>query len=131
MKQTTKEYLKDIRNWYHVFVGIPIGYALILLFGFNNRKEYPYNFTLTWEDFDIHNLILPPFIILVFLGVGSFLWERRQDRIKEGSSDMRDVYVSMISGLVGGYLAMIYGNIWIAVFTVVLAMWLVVKHYKK
>lgn len=124
MKETTQQYIKNIRNWYHVIIGLSFGYTICLVL-FSNRENFP----ISW--FYWNNYALPPIVSFILLGIGSFLWERKQDKIKENSSDMRDVYVSAISGLLGGYIAMTYANIWIAVITNIIAIYILLKHYKK
>lgn len=123
MKQSLKQYLRDIRNLFHVIVGISFGYALgFVMFG--NRDKFPI------EDGYYGNL-LACLVVSIPIGIASFLWERHQDKITENSSDMRDVYVSMISGAVGGLLGMLWGNVFVSVIVCGISTVLIVKHYKK
>jgi len=123
MKQSNKQYIKDIRNWYHVLIGFAVGYGLILLFGFNNRENFP----LSWSDF---RTLLAPIVGGILVGFASFLWEKQQDKVSPNSSDMRDVACSGISAFIGGLSAIIYGNIVVAIILLGISTVVVFKHFK-
>jgi hypothetical protein len=124
MKQSDKNYFKELRNWYHALIGSTLGYDFSLIFGFPNREKFP----LRWDDL---RTLLAPVACTVIVGFGAFLWEKRQDRIKENSSDMRDVYFSMVATYLGGFVSLFCPNWYIAVFFTIISVIIVKKHYKK
>ena len=119
-----KNYFKDLRNWYHVLIGFTLGYCITLLFGFPNRENFP----LSWEDF---RTILAPIAGAILVGLGAFQWEKRQDKISEGSSDMRDVYVSMITAYLGGVVALFYANLITAIILTGISFVVFIRNYNK
>jgi len=123
MKQSTKNYFKEIRNWYHFIVGVTAGYLITLVL-FSNREKFP----ISWEYW---NNALYPLAGGVFVAIASLLWEKRGDKIKPNSSDMRDVWFSSVSAVLGGYLSMIYASWYIAIPMTVLSAYLIIKHNKK
>jgi len=123
MKQSTQQYFKDIRNLYHFLVAFPIGYLICVVL-FSNREEFP----LSWEYWNNYGY---PGAAFVFVGFFAFLWEKRQDKIADSTSDMRDVILSAVSAFLGGYLAMIYSNLWIGIGLTVLALIWAYLHFKK
>ena len=119
-----KTYFKDIRNLYHVLIGFTSGYDLSVIFGFGNRDKFP----LSWDDL---RTLLAPVACAVVVGWFAFLWEKRQDKIAKGSSDMRDVYVSMIAAYLGGFIALFYPNMIAAIILSGISIVILAKHYKK
>ena len=118
-----KNYFKDIRNWYHVLIGFTFGYLISLVL-FSNREKFP----ISWEYF---NNLLYPIVGAILVGFASFMWEREQDKITPDVSDMRDVYVSGLSALLGGYMTMIFDSWFIAIPLVIISALLVIFKYKK
>jgi len=119
-----KEYFKQSRNWYHVLIAFTLGYDLTFLFGFSNRENFP----LSWEDF---RTILAPIAATLLIGLGAFLWEKRQDKIVKNISDMRDVYVSMIAAYVGGVVVLFYPNLVVSIILTAISLVVFLKHHKE
>lgn len=122
-KQTLKQYFSDIRNYYHAFISLTLGYDITLAF-FSNREKFP----ISWEYW---NNSLYPIVGGVIVGIVSALWERRQDKIRNGASDVRDIYNGIIMAIVGGYISLFYGNLFIALTLTILSVLVIVKNYKK
>jgi hypothetical protein len=119
-----KNYFKDIRNWFHVLIGISVGYAITLLFGFTNRDNFP----LSWNDL---RTLLAPFVGAIIVWGISFFWEKEQDKIKENVSDMRDVYVSAIAGYIGGFICLFVPSLIIAIILTVMSLVVLINSFKK
>lgn len=117
-------YFKDKRNWYHALVATPISMMLMLYFGFNDREEYPLN----WNDL---RTLLAPTVTAIILGVFAKLWEKRQDKIRENSSDMRDVYFTMIASFVAGLLTLFWHNWHLIISLTLLSIYLIIYKNKK
>ncbi len=94
-----KKYFKDIRNILHSFIGLVLGYDITMLFGFPNRENYP----LSWSDL---RTLLAPFVGAIIVWIISFYWEKEQDKIRKGASDMRDVYNGFAFAYIGGFIAL-------------------------
>jgi uncharacterized protein YacL len=94
-----KKYFKDIRNILHSFIGLVLGYDITMLFGFTNRDNYP----LSWNDL---RTLLAPIVGAVIIFGFSFYWEKQQDKIRKGASDMRDVYNGFAFAYIGGFIAL-------------------------
>lgn len=117
-------YFKDKRNWYHALVATPISMMLMLFFGFNNRQEYPLN----WNDL---RTLLAPTVTAIILGAIAKLSEKRQDKIRENSSDMRDVYFTMIASFGAGLLTLFWHNWYLIIFLTLLSIYLIIYKNKK
>jgi len=119
-----KNYFKDIRNWFHVLIGLSAGYAITLLFGFPNRENYP----LSWNDF---GTLLAPVVGAIIVGIVSFLWEIRQNEINKGVFDIRDVYVSAIAGYVGGFICLFVPSLLVAIILTAMSLVVLINSFKK
>lgn len=119
-----KNYFKDIRNWFHVLIGISVGYVITLLFGFPNRENFP----LSWNDL---RTLLAPFVGAVIIFGVSFYWEKQQDIIRKGASDMRDVYVSAIVGYIGGFICLFVPSLIVAIILTVMSLVVLINSFKK
>jgi hypothetical protein len=119
-----KTYFKNIRNWYHPYVGIAIGYLFSLAI-FSNREHFP----LLLEYL---NNYLYPFAGAIVSMFVAFYGEKKQDEITGKSvSDMRDVYFTGVGGLLGGYLTIPVSNWYLAAFLSVTAVILIIFKHKK
>tara|TARA_R110000868_G_scaffold234980_1_gene488675 strand:+ start:12 stop:374 length:363 start_codon:yes stop_codon:yes gene_type:complete len=119
-----KNYFKDLRNWYHILISIALGYDITLLLGFPNRENFP----LSLEDF---RTILAPIVGAITIGFAAFQWEKRQDKIAIGSSDMRDVYISMIAAYIGGVVSLYFPNLITSIILTGIAFVVFMRNYKK
>lgn len=119
-----KKYFKDIRNWFHVFIGMSVGYTITLLFGFSNRQNFP----LSWDDL---RTLLAPIVGAVIIFGFSLLWEIRQNKINKGVFDIRDVYVSGIAGYIGGFICLFAPSLIVAIILIAISIILIVKDIKK
>jgi hypothetical protein len=119
-----KTYFKNLRNWYHPYVGIAIGYLISLVI-FCNRNNFPLSLEY-WNNYlyPIVGLILSMFI--------AFYGEKKQDEITSRSvSDMRDVYFTGLGGLFGGYITMLYANWYLAIALTISSIALIIFKHKK
>jgi hypothetical protein len=117
-------YFKDKRNWYHVLVGIAIGYFLSVAF-FSNRNYFP----LSFEYF---NNYLYPFLAAIGSMVFATFWEKRQDKITGKSvSDIRDIFFTGFGGLLGGYITMVFASWRFATLLIMVAVILIIFKHKK
>ena len=119
-----KKYFSDIRNVLHSFLGLVLGYDITMLFGFPNREKFP----LSWDDL---RTLLAPVVGAVIVGVASFLWEKRQDKIIKNISDMKDVLNGAVFAFVGGTIALFTPSLLIAFVLSGIALVLFFKNYKK
>ena len=119
-----KKYFSDIRNILHSFLGLVLGYDITMLFGFPNREKFP----LSWDDL---RTLLAPVVGAVIVGVASFLWEKRQDKIIKNISDMKDVLNGAVFAFVGGTIALFTPSLLICFILSGIALVLFFKNYKK
>jgi phosphotransferase system glucose/maltose/N-acetylglucosamine-specific IIC component len=117
-----KEYFKQLRNWFHVEIGVNVGYILTFVFGFTNRENYP----LTWNDF---RTLLGPIAGAIAVVLAAAYWEYRQDKISAHTSDKRDIFTSGISAYIGGVISLFAFNWYVAIAMTILSAYLVV--YKR
>lgn len=118
-----KNYFKDIRNWFHVLIGMSIGYAITLLFGFPNRENFP----LSWSDM---RTLLAPIVGAVIISSVSLLWEIRQNEINKGVFDIRDVYVSGIAGYIGGFICLFAPSLIVAIILTAMSLVILINSFK-
>jgi hypothetical protein len=119
-----KNYFNDIRNWFHLLIGLSIGYAITLVIGFPNRENYP----LSWSD--LRTLLSPIVGAVIILGV-SLLWEIRQNEINKGVFDIRDVYVSGIAGYIGGFICLFASSLIVAIILTAMSLVVLINSFKK
>jgi H+/Cl- antiporter ClcA len=118
-----KEYFKDIRNYYHVILGITIAFDLFILFNIN-LSTFPIN---KEHLNNLGTLLLGG----IFAGILAFFWEKRQEQKYNAPFDKRDVVLTMISGVLGGVLALLYPSYVLLTILTVLSVYLVTFHEKK
>lgn len=119
-----KAYFKNIRNWYHPYVGNAIGYLFSILI-FCNRVKFPLSYEY-WNNY------LYPFAGAILSMFIAFYGEKKQDEITGKSvSDMRDVYFTGVGGLLGGYLTMLLTSWFIAIVLSATAIILIIFKHKK
>lgn len=119
-----KAYFLSLRNWYHLVVGIAIGYLFSIII-FCNREYFP----LSWEYW---NNYLYPFVGAIASMFVAFYGEKVQDDATGRSvSDMRDVYFTGFGGLLGGYLTMLFANWFMAIVLSATAIILIIFKHKK
>jgi hypothetical protein len=119
-----KTYFKNIRNWYHPYVGIAIGYLFSILI-FRNRVKFPLSYEY-WNNY------LYPFAGAILSMFIAFYGEKKQDDIAGKSvSDMRDMYFTGIGGLLGGYLTMVLTSWTLVIVLSITSIMLIIFKHKK
>jgi hypothetical protein len=117
-------YFKNIRNWYHPYVGNAIGYLFSIVI-FCNRNNFPLSLE-HWNNY------LYPFAGAIVSMFVAFYGEKKQDDITGRSvSDMRDVYFTGVGGLLGGYLTMLFANWYLAIVLTISSIALIIFKHKK
>ncbi|WP_445453082.1 hypothetical protein [Flavobacterium sp. 25HG05S-40] len=123
-KTSFKTYIKDIRNWYHVLIGLAVGYDFSLLL-FCNRQSFPLSLEHPTNYFY-------PFLGGVLVCVVSAGWEYAQDKMtRKDVSDSRDIFMGGFGAAIGGYITMLYASWYFAIPISIISSIVFFKHYKK
>ena len=118
-----KNYFKNLRNWFHVIGGMILGYGITLLFGFQNRENFP----LSWNDL---RTLLAPIVGAILVAGLALKWETEQDKVTDNDSGTKDIIVSGISAYLGGVICLFAPNVYVAVILNTICLVLIYRDYQ-
>ena len=117
-----KQSIFTIRTLYHIILGLSIGYLFFLICRINTN-----NFPLKKEYWNNYLCPLIDFIPAAFI---CFMWDKWQFEKFGAIPDKVKMYITGFAGVLGGFLAMFWGNWIVAIISILVSIVLVVKHYK-